>query len=124
MKTRVNETTGVNEGLIEATVISINESDVKTNANGKDYLKAMVQITYPDGEKAQIQTIMYAKAKEALPDVYKVGGVGEIAVQLEGEYAGNSVFQAKELIRIDLTKFGVAVAQATPQAEGVPAVTA
>ena len=114
MKTRVNEVTGITEGLVNATVISINESDIKTNANGKNYLKAMVEITYPDGEKAQVQTIMYENAKEALPEVYKVGGTGVIAIQLEGQHAGNSVFQASELARVDLAKFGVTVAQTAP----------
>lgn len=121
MRTAVNETTGVLEGFLKGTIVSINDSDVKTNSNGKQYKKAIVNVEYPDGSTQETQSVFYTKAQEALPSVYAVGQRIELAVQLEGEYAGNSVMQAPQLARIDLTKLGVVL---TPQAQPAPAITA
>ena len=113
MKTKVNEVTGVTEGFLQGKIVSINESE-KQNSNGKGYHTAIVAITYPDDTTANIQSVFYTAARTALPDVYAVGANIELAVQLDGEYAGNSVMQAPERARIDLTKLGIEVATKAP----------
>ena len=113
MKTKVNEVTGVTEGFLQGKIVSINESE-KQNAKKTVYHTAIVAITYPDGTTDNIQSVFYTAARTALPDVYTVGANIELAVQLDGEYAGNSVMQAPQRARIDLGKLGIEVATKAP----------
>ena len=113
MKTKVNEVTGVTEGFLQGKIVSINESE-KQNAKKTVYHTAIVAITYPDGTTDNIQSVFYSAARTALPEVYTVGANIELAVQLDGEYAGNSVMQAPQRARIDLGKFGIEVAEKAP----------
>ena len=113
MKTKVNEVTGVTEGFLQGKIVSINESE-KQNAKKTVYHTAIVAITYPDGTTDNIQSVFYSAARTALPEVYTVGANIELAVQLDGEYAGNSVMQAPQRARIDLGKLGIEVAEKAP----------
>ena len=113
MKTKVNEVTGVTEGFLQGKIVSINESE-KQNTNLKGYHTAIVAITYPDGTTDNIQSIFYSAARAALPEVYTVGANIQLAVQLDGPYARNSVMQAPERARIDLAKFGIEVTEKAP----------
>ena len=113
MKTKVNETTGVTEGFLQGKIVSIDESE-KQNSKKTVYHTAIVAITYPDGTTDNIQSIFYSAARTALPEVYTVGANIELAIQLDGEYAGNSVMQAPQRARIDLGKLGIEVAEKAP----------
>ena len=113
MKTKVNEVTGVTEGFLQGKIVSIDELE-KQNTNLKGYHTAIVAITYPDGTTDNIQSIFYSAARAALPEVYTVGANIQLAVQLDGPYARNSVMQAPERARIDLAKFGIEVTEKAP----------
>jgi|JFJP01.1.fsa_nt_gi hypothetical protein len=124
MKTAVNEATGVLEAFLPGTILSINDSDVKSNEKGTQYKKCMVSMEYPDGTTEETQSIFYVNAQAKLPEVYKVGAKVELAIQIEGNYAGNSVVQAPAIKRIDvakLTSFLGKVANVATNAEPVAA---
>jgi hypothetical protein len=104
MKTVVNSQTGILEAFLPGTILSINDSDVKTNEKGTKYKKCMVLMEYPDGSTEETQSIFYVNAQVALPEVYAVGAKIELAIQIEGEYAGNSSVQAPPIKRVDVAK--------------------
>ena len=104
MKIEVNKVTGIEEAFLPGTILSINDSDVKKNSNEKAFKKCMVSVTYPDNSTEEFQSIFYVSAQDALPEVYKVGSDVVVAIQIDGEYAGNSTVQAPELKRVDVDK--------------------
>ena len=104
MKIEVNKVTGVEEAFLPGTILSINDSDVKRNSKENAYKKCMVSVTYPDNSVEEFQSIFYVNAQNALPEVYKVGSSVVVAIQIDGEYAGNSIVQAPELKRVDVAK--------------------
>ena len=104
MKIEVNKVTGIEEAFLPGTILSINDSDVKKNSNEKAFKKCMVSVAYPDNSVEEFQSIFYVSAQTALPEVYKVGSSVVVAIQIDGEYAGNSTVQAPELKRVDVAK--------------------
>jgi hypothetical protein len=103
MKFIVNSSTGVEECLLPAVIVSINET-IKTskNVNKSEYKSCIVNTTYPDGTVEEMASKFYVNAQIALPEVYRVGANVVVAIQMDGEGAGLSTVGAPEIKRANL----------------------
>ena len=113
MKTAVNETTGITEAFLPAKVVRISSNKL-TNSNQTEYQIATVAVTYPNGTVKESESIVYSKQIESLPEVFCAGSEVEVAVQIEGAYAGNSRVSLPKARKIDLAMLGIEVAQTNP----------
>lgn len=113
MKTAFNETTGVTEVFLPAKLVRISNNKL-TNSNQTEYQIATVAVTYPDGTVKESESIIYSKQIASLPEVFCAGSEVEIAVQIEGNYAGNSRVSLPKARKIDLTMLGLETPQQTP----------
>lgn len=94
MVERRNKETGLLEVHVPAVVMEIREETYNLN-NEKltPYKLGTSQIKYPDGGTEDILTRFYNKSIEAHPSTFKEGGMINLAIQTEGEYAGRAVAQ-------------------------------
>lgn len=106
---RINEI-GVKEKLIDCTVKSIaNNVRTLTNAKGEktEFRIATAEIEYPDKTKAVVGCSLWEKSLKANEDAFKVGANAQLAVQLEGDFAGYSKLQLPAMTRVDVAKLGI-----------------
>jgi len=121
MKTETNEITGILEGFIPAKLVALPEKFNLKNSKNTMYGIATVEIKYDDNTTDTVNAVIYEKSSET--GLFKVGQPVELRVQLEGEYAGNSVVQLPGIKKVDITKLGIKLATAT-ETKKEPAVTA
>lgn len=115
MKQVKNEVTGILEGFIPAIMELLPTEFNQENSKGTKYAVVTTRVTYPDGTSDNASAIMYEKS--AKTGLFTSGGMVELRVQLEGEYAGNAVIQLPSTQRVDLTKFGIKVDALEPALE-------
>ena len=67
-----------------------------------------VEVTYPNGEKSIVDSIIWAKSLEKLPEAFETGKVVSLTTQLQGEGAGFSKVGLPTMRRVDISLFDVA----------------
>lgn len=109
MRKVFNTATEQFEGIFPATIKSINlKAREAKNDKKTPFLTATVAVVYPGDTKPSIVGAMLWKAShDALPASFATGEEVEIAVQLEGEHAGNCKIQLPALAKFDLSKVEV-----------------
>lgn len=120
MRTETNEMTGILEGFVPAKLIAMPKQFTLKNSKNTMYGIATVEVTYEDGSTDTANAVMYENSSNT--GLFKEGIPVELRVQLEGEYAGNSVVQLPGLKKVDLAKLGIKVNTTATTKE--PAVTA
>ena len=111
MKIRVNEFTGKQEGLLPATIVGISDNVLK-NSKDTPYRFLDAEIKYPDGGTDTVSTIVFENSRLKHEGVFQIGKKIELAIQLEGEYAGRSIAQLPGVTVVDLSKFASLLANA------------
>jgi hypothetical protein len=103
---QVNEYTGENELIVDATIVSLGKK-VLTNSKGTEYLIATVKATMPNGTTQKGSTLIWNKLQEA--NEYESGDDIQLAIQLDGEYAGYSKIFLGGASKFDVAEFATEV---------------
>jgi len=113
MKIVINETTGFRELVVNAILLSIGNEvkytkPTENHPDGAEFLWCEVEVTYPNGEKSIVDSIIWAKSLEKLPEAFETGKVVSLTTQLQGEGAGFSKVGLPTMRRVDISLFDVA----------------
>ena len=106
MEIILNEETGIREMFINGTLKSVSP-EVRTLDNEKKtpFRWTKVDIVYPNGKTATVDSMLWEASLEKLPDAFAVGNTVALATQLEGDYAGMSKVGLPTIQRVDITQF-------------------
>lgn len=106
-----NELTGILETRIVGTLMSLPtefKNELK-NEKKTPYSICQVEIAYPNGTKATVSSRLYKATQEFAG--YSKGSEVELVVQCEGTYAGRSIIALPEAKVVDLSLFGIEIAE-------------
>ncbi len=98
---KVNQHTTQREFITNAVIKSISGSD-RFNSKNTPWRIATAEIKYPNGTTAVVGASLFTAYLEANPEAFKVGNSVELAIQLDGEYAGNAKMQLPQLNKADV----------------------
>ncbi|MDD7913192.1 hypothetical protein [Polaribacter ponticola] len=99
---RTNEESGEREFISIGLIETISEID-KVNDKGDLWRSTTVKIKYPNGHSEVIGASLQKILLDLYPNVFKVGERVEVAIQLDGEYAGNAKLQLETLAKADVS---------------------
>lgn len=102
---QVNEYTG-RELIVDATIVSLGKK-VLTNKNDTEYRIATVKAVMPNGSAQKGSTLIWEKLQDA--NEYEAGDEIQLAIQLDGEYAGYSKIYLGGASRFDVAEFATEV---------------
>jgi hypothetical protein len=103
---QVNEYTGEKELIVDATITSLGKK-VLTNAKNTEYRIASVKATMPDGKTQKGSTLIWEKLQES--NEYEPGDEIQLAIQLEGDYAGYSKIFLGGASKFDVAEYATEV---------------
>jgi hypothetical protein len=108
---RINDFNQQREFIINAKIVSIAATDrlnkkisVK-HPNGTPYRIATAEVTYPSGKQEVIGSSIFSESLRANPDAFMLGATVQMAVQMDGEYAGFSKLELPTLAKFDVSIF-------------------
>ena len=114
MKTTINTVTGLRELVVTAILLSISKEIKRTkptekHPDGAEYHWCEVEVTYPNGKKAVVDSSLWAKslASEKLAGAFVVGKEVTLTTQLEGEGAGYSKIGLTPTRKVDISMFSL-----------------
>ena len=124
MKISVNEKTGLRELIANAVLKAVGKEvkltkPTEAHPEGAEYRWCEVEVTYPDGAVATVDSSLWNKSLTALPDAFEVGKEISLTTQLEGEGAGFSKVGLPTMRRVDITKFDLGTIEAPAVEEKV-----
>lgn len=108
---RINDYNQTREFLTNAVIKTIagadrfNKKKSTKHPNGTPYRIATAEVEYPNGTKAIVGTSIFSESLKTHPESFAVGQTVQMAVQMDGEYAGYSRLQLPELARFDVSTF-------------------
>jgi len=110
VKISLNEKTGLRELVMLAVLTTIGK-DVRTtkpteaHPDGAKFHWCEVEVTYPNGDKKTVDSTLWAKSLEKLPEAFAPGKEISLTTQLEGDGAGFSKVGLPTMRRVDITAF-------------------
>lgn len=104
---KVNDYTGEKELIVDATIVSLGKK-VLTMKNDKqtEYRIATVKALMPNGSTQKGATLIWEKLQDA--NEYEAGDEIQLAIQLEGEYAGYSKIYLGGASTFDVSEYASA----------------
>jgi hypothetical protein len=106
---RINDYNQQREFITNAKIITVagvdkfNKKKSDKHPNGTPYRIATAEVTYPNQTKAIIGTSVFSESIRTNPDAFAVGATVQMAVQMDGEYAGFSKLELPTLPKFDVT---------------------
>jgi hypothetical protein len=120
LEVKLNDHTGEYEVIVDATIKSVSKIPLK-NSNDIEYFVAQIVAHFPDGDQKG-STCIWATIQDM--NEFDAGDEIQLAVQLEGKYAGYSKIHLAGAQRFDVAKYAVGIpTKATAPAEDKPART-
>lgn len=112
MEITINQETGLRELVLMAVLNSIGSevrltNPTERNPEGAEFRWCECEVTYPNGDKKLVDSILWNKSFEKFPDAFAVGKEICLTTQLEGEGAGFSKIGLPVMRRVDISKFNL-----------------
>lgn len=110
MEVIINEITGLREFVLLAVLHSIGteikrSKPTERHPEGAEFRWCECEVTYPNGDKKIVDSIIWNKSLEKLPDAFTIGKEVSLTTQLEGEGAGFSKIGLPTMRKVDITQF-------------------